>query len=1139
MSQSQKSRSAGIMRFWKSKSRSADQAAQQSGPSPQSNFMPGYLRLEQRTLLSATFATFGTTAFVLNDFDVGQDLDFAQQDAIVNGISQESYVFQVASGSFTGATTNPLIELESVNGGTNNQLEIATSFFQGGAANAQLTINGLATNGTNVEFTQSSSNLTFDTLALSNFANDNSDFDLNATGDVSLENVTVFDSDTTDALTAPAAFDVSVDGNLNLDELTGNLISSPNADVALSASGNITSANSAELTSTQAIALSSTGGSITLADVSAGDSIQVQSANNITQLTDSQIDADTSVDFTATNGTATLAGITAGTDIRIQAADDIVQLANSQVDANASIDFIANNGDITLADVAAGDDFQIQAANDIVQLTNSDITVGASATFTSTDGNIVLAAAPNQTIDVQGQATFSANEIEIGLDGEAAGSALATNVNFGSTSLNASRAVLVEDDATLFSGNSNVTDLFVSSAQEIGNATGASLASTDAQLNSATNIVLGNQTGDSISLDQVSLIADNAHLEVDSDLVINGTQPTAANSQPIATGTAIDQNLFVIADGSVEQTQGDLLAQQIGIEATEYVHLTSIAAANQAIAISAGGSRLLTDPTLEFNLDSLAAVQNGEVDSNRPQAISIAHRGDVNVTNVTSVTGIDSLTGFNSTDGSISVFADQTISLQQDITAFSPAADPQVTLYSAAGDATNPGVFFDGGQASVTGPTNVGVVNSNQVFANFFDDDGFLFEDTTQILILNTDGSVSQDIVIEYGQLGEIGFRIGVIFDSQNQPSAPIEPLNLFTPSNTVDSEAFEDDIFQQNTVIRALIGGNEGGRETISQVDDFSAQAVITHFDNPNVFTDIIIRNDQDINLFSGPLATVDNSLNETTQQILSIFDLPRGAAPDLPIINPINSIEVRPTFDLPFDSPPPIDQSDSIFDREVAPFENGELRWVQAEIPVDEIEVMGDEVVLKQPSKLYPAVDDFNEQVFENVGENETDRIIDQIERSPAAEPGYWYRVFKAYDNRGDELFFYHYKTGEIDDLPSDPSTGDEEPEKATPDNIDDTIFDRDELESENGSEAGRNDSSNHTTITPDTNNHSRPVVANEILMGLLQRDAQQTVPTTEHNSPTNTDSPDDDSTLTQVTVAESYDHLSRLKRKLKRYL
>ena len=218
--------------------------------------------------------------------------------------------------------------------------------------------------------------------------------------------------------------------------------------------------------------------------------------------------------------------------------------------------------------------------------------------------------------------------------------------------------------------------------------------------------------------------------------------------------------------------------------------------------------------------------------------------------------------------------------------------------------------------------------------------------------------------------------------------------------SNTVDSEAFEDTLFQENTVIRGLIGGNEGGRETFSQIDDFTAQAVIAHFDNPDVFTDIIVRNDQDINLFSGPLATVDNSLNETTQRIRSVFDLPRGAAPLLPTINPINSIEVRPTFDLPFDSPPPIDQTSSIFSRQIAPFEEGELRWVQVEIPVDELELVGDEISLRKPSKLYPAAEDASEQDFENVGENETDRIIGQIERSPIAEPGYWYRIFKAYD-------------------------------------------------------------------------------------------------------------------------------------------
>ena len=1061
MFRSQKNPSAGIMPFWKSKSNSVKQTGhqshqEQSDQDQQFGFMPDYMRLEQRTLLSATFALIGNTELVLNDFDPGQNLDFAQQDAIVNGISQDSYVFQVASGSFTGATSNPLVELESVGGGINNQLEIATSFFQGSAANAQLTIDGLTTSGTSVEFTQSSPNLTFDTLSLSNFANDNRDFDLTATGDVSLENVTVFDSNPADGFTAPAKLDVSVDGNLNLNGLTGNLISNPNADVELSASGDITMASGAELTSTQTIDLSST------------------------------------------------------------------------------------NGSITLADVSAGDDLNIQASNDVVQQSNSDIIVGNSVTVISTSGDILLAAAPDQTIDVQGQASFEADQIEIGLDGENAGSSTATNVRFGSVTLNASQATVIEDDATLLTGNSNVNNLLVSSAQDISNSAGASLISTDAQFNSATDIILGNQAGDSILLGQVGLIADNAHLEVNGDLRLNGTQPTVGIGPPTATGTNIGQNLYVIADGAVEQTQGDLLAQRIGIEATEYVHLTSVAEANEAIAISAGGSRLLTDAALESTLNSLAAVQNGEVDATRPQAISIAHRGDVNVTNITSITGTDSLTGFNSTDGSISVFADQTISLQQDITAFSPLADPQVTLYSAAGDATNPGVFFDGGEASVNGPTNFGVVNTNQAFANFLDTDGFLFEGTTQILTLNTDGTVTQDIVIEYGSPGEAGFRVGFVFDSLNQPLNPIEDLNLFTPSNTVDSEAFEDAIFQQNTVVRGIIGGNEGGRETFTQIDDFTAQAVIAHFDDPNVFTDIIVRNDQDINLFSGSLETVDNSLNEVMQQILSIFDLPRGAAPILPEINPINSIEVRPTFDLPFDSPPPIDQTDSIFEREIAPFENGELRWVQVEIPVDELKVVGDEVTLKQPSKLYPAVDDFTEQVFENVGENETDRIIDQIERAPNAEPGYWYRVFKAYDRGGDELFFYHYKTGEVDNAPTEPAADNGgQPDEIQSENIEDTLIQPNGLESGTTGDAGRNDFSNHTTTEPATTNRLHPIASNEILKGLLRQNAQPTDPTTEYDSPTDTVSPTNDSTIVQVTFAESYDRLSRLGRKLKRCL
>lgn len=1051
MFRSQKSPSAGIMHFWKTKSQSADQALETTEKEQPPAFVPGYLRLEQRTLLSATFTTVGTTELVLNDFDAGQDLDFSQENTVVNGISQDSFVFQVASGSFTGSTASPFIELESVNGGVNNQLEVATAFFQGAAANADLNINGLSNSGTAVEFTQSSSSLTFDSLQLSNFANDNRDLDLMATGDVTLNNVTVFDSDPTDAVAPPATLDVSVVGNLNLAGQSGNLISNPNANVDLSASGNIT------------------------------------------------------------------------------------QLAGTEVDADGAVSFIANNGAVTLANISTGDDLQIQAASDITQQVNSEIVVGNSATVSSTSGNILLATTSNETITVVDQANFTADQIEIGLDGEPAGSVTATNVRLGSVSLNASTAVLVEDDTTTLAGDSDVDNLFVSSSQDINNITDASLISDNAQLNAVNDIVLGNQLGDSILLDQVSLIAENVHLEVDGNLEINGVQPSAGNTQPIATGTQIDQSLFVIADGSVQQTQGDLHAQAIGIEATEFVHLTSVAAVNNAIAITAGGSELLTDPALIATLNSLAAVENGEVDATRPQAISLAHRGDVNVTNVTSITGSDSLTGFSSTDGSISVFADQAISLQQDITAFSPTADPQITLYSAASDATNPSVFFDGGEATVNGPTNFGIVNTNQAFANFLDTDGFLFEGTTQILTLNTDGTVTQDIVIEFGSLGEVGFRVGFVFDTLNQPLNPIEDLNLFTPSNTVDSEAFEDAIFQQNTVVRGIIGGNEGGRETFTQIDDFTAQAVIDHFDDPNVFTDIIVRNDQDINLFSGSLETVDNSLNEVMQQIRSVFDLPRGAAPLLPVINPINSIEVRPTFDLPFDSTPPIDQTNSIFSRQIAPFEEGELRWVQVEIPVDELELVGDEISLRQPSKLYPAAEDASEQDFEDVGENETDRIIGQIERSPIAEPGYWYRIFKAYDFRGDELFFYHYKTGEVDDAASDLETGDQSPS-------DDESLRDNESFGEEGSDrqapifdgqTNPNNGSNYPTANPQATTVVNSVADDELLIGLLRRESEPTDTTTE---PLPTVDPP---TVDQAIFAESYDHLSRLKRKLKRCL
>ena len=451
----------------------------------------------------------------------------------------------------------------------------------------------------------------------------------------------------------------------------------------------------------------------------------------------------------------------------------------------------------------------------------------------------------------------------------------------------------------------------------------------------------------------------------------------------------------------------------------------------------------------------------------------------------------------------------------------------------------------------MTGPTNFGVVNANQVFANFFDTDGFLFDDTTQLLTLNPDGTVSQDIVIEYGNSGEAGYRVGIVWDSQNGGANPVEDLNLFTPSTTVASEAYEDILFQQNTVIRLLIGGNEGGRETFSKVEDFTAEAVIETFDNPDVFSDVTVRNDQDINLFSGSLDSVDNSLNENQQQLLrAVFDLPKRGELPLPAISVINSIEVRPTFDVPFDSPTPLDQTRSIFEREVAPFESGELRWVQVEIPIDQMEMVGDEVILKQPTTMYPALDDATEMVFENVGENETDRIAEQIERSPAAEPGYWYKIYKAYNNRNDELTFYYYKTGEIDSAPDETPNGTDslQSDEAFEDdgNATDTeLLEPSALEQPPEPNADANDASNH----PPTVNSSPSIAASTILMGLLRRETKRNEVASAASS-----SPTGDTTIGDTTIGEdvnrdekidesassqSYDRLSRFKRKLKRCL
>ena len=97
------------MNFLKSKTKVC--CKQNAASEPIANI--GYTRLEPRQVLSASFV-FGAGSVLLDGFDAGQDFSFGQQNAIVNGASQDAYIFTVDSGSFTGNATDPLVELLSL-----------------------------------------------------------------------------------------------------------------------------------------------------------------------------------------------------------------------------------------------------------------------------------------------------------------------------------------------------------------------------------------------------------------------------------------------------------------------------------------------------------------------------------------------------------------------------------------------------------------------------------------------------------------------------------------------------------------------------------------------------------------------------------------------------------------------------------------------------------------------------------------------------------------------------------------------------------------------------------------------------------------------------------------------------------------
>ena len=738
--------------------------------------------------------------------------------------------------------------------------------------------------------------------------------------------------------------------------------------------------------------------------------------------------------------------VSAGSDIF---ATIVVSGETEAIEDNADdVTLISTNGSIHLSRIMVADDLRVESPNgNILDETGALIDVDGDALFVANE-LIELANLESDFLRVLGNATFDADRVEIGQDQRDPGST-GSNTFFGSVTIIADSLVLVENDAIEFSGDNNFNDLYVFTNQTITNAANTVLnVSGHIQLNAGEEIVLGNQANDSINFSTLGLVTENAHIELDSSVVIDGSVPDQFIGNfglEVSQGTEVTNTLYLTSTGSIEHSVGQLNAVNLGLRAGEFVHLAAVSELNQNVAISAGTSGSLTDSAAIETLQALANIENSEVNAALGQSIAISHEGQLNVSSVSSHFDFDQIDGFQTLDGSVFATSVNELSIQQDILARSPGADPQVTIYSAVGNLNNPGVQFDGGQIEVVGNSNAGIVNSNQTFANFFGDDGFVIRGTTEILVLNTDGTADQDLVLDYGHEGESGYRVGIVWDKDNQPGSPVEVINTFTPGPDVATEAYEDEVYQNNPTTLHSFSGEGGERVTLPKILRYSKDAVILHQETPNVFSTVTVRNDQDINLFTGSLEAASNSLNETDQTLRAEFDAPKKAVPNIPKINPINPIEIKTISEQPLSSSAPENSNSLTFARDVAPFESGELKWVQVTIPLSELEESGEDVRIKDPTKAYPKSQDAEiNELDDEIGDNEVEKIINEIESDKVAEPGYWYKIFKDYQNRDDELFFYHFKTGDTEADNDSNSIGsrsqDDTTDQSKPSNTDD---------------------------------------------------------------------------------------------------
>jgi len=752
----------------------------------------------------------------------------------------------------------------------------------------------------------------------------------------------------------------------------------------------------------------------------------------------------------------------------------------------AGITYLATNGVVsddagTISIVARG---LLNDGSGVTIITNGD----ARFETDGTGSKILLANEVTDQLTVGGNATFQSQDSEIGQDSVAAGNG--TVLLLGTvtilddndlSTLGTNTADITADSTITLAGSSAADILVLTSSGNITNAANAQTLVNEVQFNAVGNVYIGNQANDLFQHStgangeiQLGVVAANASIAVDSSLELNGSVPVAAvdvnRPHDVVTnefdlGTAVTGTLFATSTGHIEQSIGTLNAVHLGLNAVEHVHLDRVSGLNQTIAIQAGDSNVAN--TQQVILDALAAVPKSEVNSLLDQSVSVVHLGSMTVGQVNnpdaSPLAAADLVGVITNgiqDGSILLVATNSMAINENVSATSNTILPQVTTYVTDGLANDPSkITFGGGSLRVSGisggETNQGVVNNSQTTAFFGIDtnaDGVIdlvLPGTTEVVRLSGGGAAEQLIRGQYGSPGEVGYRLAFVWDSQRRfdPGfvAPHEVPNLYTSNATAATEFFDVTISNQDVVfVSTDIAAGDFTRQTSlieSQFPDggvfnfntlfakqapFTQNALFVRLDDIRIFTTIEVRNDQDINLFVGPLAFLDNSLNSATfvlEATLESFGLQamlpnqvffiNTVLPEPEIVEPPRQIPFIPVFE------------EKEFRRLDDP---GTLSYVAVRIGVlddDEdndpaefiIEIDG-ELILKDPTADYQPLEEDAKPEKLDANQNEIAAIIAQIEADPNAEAGLWYKIFIDYEDgsgKKDKVLFYHFKTGE----------------------------------------------------------------------------------------------------------------------------